>query len=339
MRSLFIALTIMLASVVGVVDTSAASPLAGPSTGASARLLAARPTIRQGARGPAVKELQRLLNAWIVATPPVSVQPLPTTGYFGPLTNGATRTFQRAHGLVVDGIVGPKTWGRLDAYARAAPLPAPAPQPAPPIEPAPAPPVPAQPAPQGLIVAKQGYGQSGRRIGYGFIIKNAQNFPVDDIEYQVAAYDAAGNVLETDDHFVEIIFANESLGIGGDMILDTGARATRIEVQIHPGTLDSEFRSLNRNPLVAENVSYRSDRTYPQVAGEVRNLVDQPITRARVNSIAYDAAGAITGGGFTYLDFVPGGGKAAVTVSTFSSGTPARVELYPVLTNTSAIGE
>jgi len=34
-------------------------------------------------------------------------------GIFGAETNAAVRTFQGGHGLVVDGIVGPKTWRSL----------------------------------------------------------------------------------------------------------------------------------------------------------------------------------------------------------------------------------
>ena len=32
-------------------------------------------------------------------------------GHFGPVTKSATQSWQSAHGLVADGIVGPKTWG------------------------------------------------------------------------------------------------------------------------------------------------------------------------------------------------------------------------------------
>jgi len=65
----------------------------------------ARPVVRQGSRGAAVTELQRLLNT--------RGERLATDGIFGPLTDAAVRRFQRSQGIGVDGIVGPITWGRL----------------------------------------------------------------------------------------------------------------------------------------------------------------------------------------------------------------------------------
>jgi len=83
------------------------------------------PTLRQGARGEAVKTMQRLLRDR-------GFSPGPIDGYFGPQTTGKVRQFQQSRGLVVDGVVGNQTWAAL---ARATPTPA-APAPA---APAPAP--------------------------------------------------------------------------------------------------------------------------------------------------------------------------------------------------------
>lgn len=60
-----------------------------------------RPILRRGLRGDDVRTVQRLLM-------------LDQTSIFGPLTEAAVRAFQKREKLIVDGIVGPATWGKLD---------------------------------------------------------------------------------------------------------------------------------------------------------------------------------------------------------------------------------
>lgn len=72
----------------------------------------APPTLRRGARGLAVSELQARLNAWGAQ--------LRVDGIFGARTDAAVRVFQRSHQLQVDGLVGPQTRAAL-----AKPLPRP----------------------------------------------------------------------------------------------------------------------------------------------------------------------------------------------------------------------
>ncbi|GAA3890636.1 hypothetical protein GCM10022243_64390 [Saccharothrix violaceirubra] len=67
-----------------------------------------RSTVRRGSKGPAVSELQRILNAWYPALPRLVVD-----GDFGPATETRVKHMQRAAGLVADGIAGPATWRRL----------------------------------------------------------------------------------------------------------------------------------------------------------------------------------------------------------------------------------
>jgi murein L,D-transpeptidase YcbB/YkuD len=62
---------------------------------------AIRPTVKRGSKGPFVTEVQTVLD-------------LRADGIFGPITEEGVKRFQRGAKLVVDGIVGPKTWAALD---------------------------------------------------------------------------------------------------------------------------------------------------------------------------------------------------------------------------------
>jgi len=65
-----------------------------------------RPTLRRGfSTGTLVEEIQAKLQVNTTGG---------GKGNFGPKTEAAVRAFQRKHGIVPDGIVGPKTWAALD---------------------------------------------------------------------------------------------------------------------------------------------------------------------------------------------------------------------------------
>jgi hypothetical protein len=57
-------------------------------------------TLKQGAKGDAVKQLQAAIG-------------VNADGVFGPQTAAALKQWQQAHGLAADGVAGPKTWGAI----------------------------------------------------------------------------------------------------------------------------------------------------------------------------------------------------------------------------------
>lgn len=99
-------------------------------------------TIMRGDKGPAVARWQRTLNssdkpiAWTTARGvyrqwPDARWPLAVDEDFGPRTMAATECWQSRHGLVADGIVGPKTWAAALAVGSIPPPPDTLPSPPP----------------------------------------------------------------------------------------------------------------------------------------------------------------------------------------------------------------
>lgn len=81
--------------------------IAGPQTlGSLYKGSESSSLLRWGSRGPEVTKLQNALKAkgYFHAN---------VTGYYGRITTEAVKTFQRDHGLMVDGIAGPQTKGAL----------------------------------------------------------------------------------------------------------------------------------------------------------------------------------------------------------------------------------
>lgn len=116
----------------------------------------ARPVLRKGDRGQAVRELQDMLKR-------LGHNPGPIDGVFGPKTEAAVKAFQKAARIAVDGVVGPVTWSKLDAAlaaqrAQTQPAPKPAAKPGPFAD---------VPADHRFAAAIQWAKERGITVGYG----------------------------------------------------------------------------------------------------------------------------------------------------------------------------
>jgi hypothetical protein len=88
--------------VAAILGGTAPPPVLIPASEPAAPGKTPRATLRRGATGALVSTLQQLLGVKVDAK-------------FGPITEARVRAVQRELGLVPDGIVGPKTWQKLDA--------------------------------------------------------------------------------------------------------------------------------------------------------------------------------------------------------------------------------
>ena len=125
--------------------------------------------LRHGERGDSVRTLQEALNNAGIRD--AQGQPLPTTGYFGDMTEAAVRKYQEQKGLEVDGKAGNDTLTALGLGRDQQPTTPVQPTPTPPTQTQPTPdqPTPTQPAPaeQNPAQPPRGPGVSGGPTDFG----------------------------------------------------------------------------------------------------------------------------------------------------------------------------
>ncbi|GAB3714505.1 peptidoglycan-binding protein [Mariniluteicoccus flavus] len=106
MKRKLVALTASLAvSLGGGATFVATQAIAAPSGAVSVAEASRLPELKLGSEGASVRLLQRAIT--------YAGHRAEVDGQFGPATQSAVRAFQKARGLHVDGVVGPRTWARL----------------------------------------------------------------------------------------------------------------------------------------------------------------------------------------------------------------------------------
>lgn len=177
------------------------------------------------------------------------------------------------------------------------------------------------------VLTSQGFGQAGRQLGYGLLLTNPNpDHVAQGSHYQVTAYAADSSVLATDAGRVELLRPSETLGVAGVVALEADEAVARIETHLLP---DRVLMSGQIPAFEISDVAYQSDG---RVTGQVVSPYPQRVTAVRVTAIAYNAAGAIVGGGYTTLGVIAPKDREAVDIPVVTAGMPARVALYATRT-------
>lgn len=190
---------------------------------------------------------------------------------------------------------------------------------------------------EALVLGESGFGQDGRQAGFAFFITNPNTaYAVTSTDYQVAFYDDAGTVIETDSSNIELLLPGQTLGIAGTMFLDEGVTVAKVDVQVNDGS----FEPSDPIPTFSvDRVAYLADQILPRVVGVIASPYNWDVSNVRVAAVAYDEAGAIIGGGFTYVNFIPADSETAVSLSLTTSVIPDKVELYPAISGLTMLSD
>jgi hypothetical protein len=184
-----------------------------------------------------------------------------------------------------------------------------------------------------LNLLNYGFGQSDSEAGIGLLVENPNdNYSLENSQYHVTAFASDGSVLGTEEGYINVLLPNQILGIGADIYPEGEAPIDSIVTQIRTG----EFVESEPVPtFTSDNTAYLPDQHFPKVTGLIVSPYNTDVTNVRVSAVLFDAEGNIIGSGYTFLDFVPGNGQAAVEMTVTSDGAPATVELYTTVTSMS----
>ena len=186
-------------------------------------------------------------------------------------------------------------------------------------------------------LTSQGFGQNEFQSSFGLLIENrSPGYAIENSKYRVTAFDSDGTVVAAEEGYVELLLPGQTLGIGGDLFTANDEVIDHVEGLFQAGMF---VESAEIQAFTTENVVFLPGDFSSEITGQVNNPIASEITDLRVSALAFDEGGNIIGGGYTFLDFLPASGSAAVSVSSAVTGTPARVELYPTISGLSQIGQ
>lgn len=177
--------------------------------------------------------------------------------------------------------------------------------------------------------------QDGASVFASFFFRNPNGDLVfEDVGYSVYLYDANGDEIGNDYSNIHWIFPGQTFGIVFNLYLDDeNALVDSVNMDWE---YDSTFAADGfTNPFTTSNLVYWQNGDYPIVTGIINNTDPKTYTDIRTNIICYDSAGEIVGGGYTYIDFVPGSDYMGFSTYVDAYDSVASVEVFPTFTYSS----
>lgn len=184
-----------------------------------------------------------------------------------------------------------------------------------------------------ITITAEGYGQDEDQVGYGMIVKNPNaSLAYEGSEYQVAVYAEDGSVLGVEEGYLGVLLPNQETGSGGNIYIPKGSTVGKVVMQVRSGRSSKED---SLSSFTSENATFNAGDYSSKVTGSIKSAYSKDIKLVRISAVTFDESGAITGGGNSYVDFVPADGQATAEVTVVASGTPAKAELYATVSTLS----
>lgn len=175
-------------------------------------------------------------------------------------------------------------------------------------------------------------------VTYGVVIANNGTGIASDAQAQISFEDADGVVVDTREEYLNAVLPGSSVALG-DFVYDATGVET-MTVQILPGTTE-ELESEPANFTVSDVTTREQEFGGYKTTATVASPFTRDLEELQAVAIYRDDAGDIVGGAYTFLNFVPAGGEAAVSIDDTASGlpSPASTDVYIAITSLTLLAD
>lgn len=182
-----------------------------------------------------------------------------------------------------------------------------------------------------LATITESYGVEDDEAYVGFVMKNLNSsLALTDVEYTINIMDGDGIIVGQENNTFPWLLPEQKLGIFFRVSLNEEnplPESYNIVLEYD----DAEEPELSGDPFSSEKIKLWEDGYWPIVTGVVKNSSTNIYTDVRTSVLCYDADGSIVGGGYEYIDFIPGGGQNGFSTYLDAYGPIESMEAFPIL--------
>lgn len=195
-------------------------------------------------------------------------------------------------------------------------------------------------APDALQVVATGFGQdSGGGFGIPVVVAVVKNpsssRAAANITAQFTAYGAGTTVLGTTSTSAALIRAGASQTFADNLAIPQGAKIDHVVAQVAASAFQDDPHP--DAVIVGQGAQYVPDQYSPKVNAQLVSHYTSDLKQIYAAAVCYGAGNAIVGGGFTFVDLLPGKGTTGASISATVSSPPTSCEVSATLSNLSTI--
>ena len=175
---------------------------------------------------------------------------------------------------------------------------------------------------------KSGFGLQGEYAYPIALVRNDSDKSGGTVTASFNLLDAAGSIIATESQVESFPRPGFLLAIGTQMSVPAGAKPAKVEATINvewPGIGSQDpFPAIPTTPAVIKKAEYGDNF---MVSSTLTNPTKMTLKSPRVAIICYDTAGVPIGGGVSFPDLVPPGGRVRVNADVLTKGKPTKCDL------------